>query len=44
MFSVDDYVFEKIIGKGSFGKVYTKSDNKIYFQDGGGTEHEIAFV
>jgi hypothetical protein len=27
-----------------YGKVYTKSDNKLYFQDGGGTEHEIAFV
>ena len=26
------------------GKIYTKTDNKIYFQDGGGTEHEIAFV
>ena len=26
------------------GKVYTKSDNKLYFQDGGGTEHEIAFA
>lgn len=28
----------------SVGKIYTKSDNKIYFQDGAGTEHEIAFV
>ena len=28
----------------SQGKVYTKSDNKLYFQDGAGTEHEIAFV
>jgi hypothetical protein len=28
----------------NYGKVYTKSDNKLYFQDGGGTEHEIAFV
>ena len=27
-----------------FGKIYTKSDNKLYFQDGAGTEHEIAFV
>jgi hypothetical protein len=26
------------------GKIYTKSDNKLYFQDGAGTEHEIAFV
>ena len=28
----------------NYGKVYTKSDNKLYFQDGGGTEHEIAYV
>lgn len=28
----------------NYGKVYTKNDNKLYFQDGGGTEHEIAFV
>lgn len=28
----------------NFGKIYTKSDNKLYFQDGAGTEHEIAFV
>ena len=28
----------------NYGKIYTKSDNKIYFQDGDGTEHEIAFV
>ena len=27
-----------------FGKVYTKNDNKLYFQDGAGSEHEIAFV
>jgi hypothetical protein len=27
-----------------YGKVYTKADNKIYFQDGAGTEHEFAFV
>ena len=27
-----------------FGKVYTKSDNKLYFQDGAGTEHTVAFV
>ena len=25
----------------TFGKVYTKSDNKLYFQDGGGTEHTL---
>jgi hypothetical protein len=28
----------------NYGKIYTKSDNKLYFQDGAGTEHEIAFV
>ena len=28
----------------NYGKVYTKSDNKLYFQDGAGTEHEIAYV
>lgn len=28
----------------NYGKVYTKTDNKLYFQDGTGTEHEIAFV
>lgn len=27
-----------------YGKVYTKNDNKLYFQDGAGTEHEVAFV
>lgn len=26
------------------GKLYTKSDNKLYFQDGGGTEHEVAYA
>jgi len=26
------------------GQVYTKTDNKLYFQDGAGVEHEIAFV
>ena len=26
------------------GKIYTKADNKLYFQDGAGTEHEIAFA
>jgi hypothetical protein len=25
----------------SYGSIYTKADNLIYFQDGGGTEHEI---
>ncbi len=28
----------------NYGKVYCKSDNKLYFQDGAGTEHEVAFV
>jgi hypothetical protein len=28
----------------NYGKIYTKTDNKIYFQDGAGVEHEIAFV
>lgn len=28
----------------NYGKVYTKTDNKLYFQDGAGTEHELAFV
>lgn len=28
----------------NYGKVYTKSDNKLYFQDGAGAEHEIQFV
>jgi len=28
----------------SYAKVYTKNDNKLYFQDGAGTEHELAFV
>lgn len=26
------------------GLIYTKADNKLYFKDGAGTEHEIAFV
>lgn len=29
---------------GDHGKVYTKNDNKLYFQDGAGTEHTVAFV
>ena len=28
----------------SYGAIYTKGDNKLYFQDGAGTEHEVAFV
>ncbi len=27
-----------------YGKVYTKSDNKLYFQDGAGAEHEISLA
>ena len=26
------------------GKVYTKADNLLYFQDGAGVEHTVAFV
>ena len=26
------------------GRIYTKTDNKLYFQDGAGVEHEVAFV
>jgi hypothetical protein len=28
----------------NYGAIYTKNDNKLYFQDGAGTEHEIAFA
>lgn len=28
----------------NFGQLYTKSDNKLYFKDGDGTEHEVSFV
>ena len=28
----------------NYGKVYTKNDNKLYFQDGAGNEHEISIV
>jgi hypothetical protein len=28
----------------NYGKVYCKNDNKLYFQDGAGAEHEVAFV
>jgi len=28
----------------NYGKIYTKNDNKLYFQSGDGTENEIAFV
>jgi len=27
-----------------FGLIYTKSDNNLYFRDGDGTEHTVAFV
>jgi hypothetical protein len=27
-----------------YGRLYTKSDNKLYFKDGDGTEHEVAFI
>lgn len=27
-----------------FGLLYCKADNKLYFRDGGGTEHTVAFV
>jgi len=27
-----------------YGKIYTKNDNKLYFQDGAGTEHEVAYA
>ena len=28
----------------NYGKIYTKTDNLLYFQDGGGTEHALAFA
>ena len=28
----------------NYGAIYTKNDNKLYFQDGAGAEHEVAFV
>jgi hypothetical protein len=30
--------------KAGYGQLYTKSDNKLYFRDGEGNDHEIAFV
>lgn len=27
-----------------FGAIYTKNDNKLYFQDGAGASHEVQFV
>ncbi len=32
------------VAEANYGKIYTKADNKVYFQDGAGEEHEIAFV
>ena len=28
----------------NYGAIYCKADNKLYFQDGAGAEHEVAFV
>ena len=28
----------------NYGALYTKADNKLYFQDGAGAEHEIGFA
>lgn len=28
----------------NYGKIYCKTDNKLYFQDGAGVEHEVALV
>jgi len=28
----------------SYGAIYTKNDNKLYFQDGAGTEHTVTIV
>lgn len=28
----------------NYGKIYTKNDDKLYFQDGAGAEHEISLV
>ncbi len=28
----------------NYGKIYSKSDNNLYFQDGAGNEHQVAFV
>lgn len=28
----------------NYGKIYTKTDNNLYFQDGAGAEHQISFV
>ena len=28
----------------NYGKIYTKSDNKLWFQSGDGVEHEISYA
>lgn len=28
----------------NYGTLYTKNDNKLYFQDGAGNEHEVSFA
>jgi hypothetical protein len=28
----------------NYGAIYSKADNKLYFQDGAGVEHTVAFV
>ena len=41
------YTFKEIstpTAVADWGRIYTKTDNKLYFQDGGGTEHEISFA
>lgn len=30
--------------RANYGAVYAKADNKLYFQDGAGVEHEIVFI
>ena len=46
--SVDGPVWIKEIsapsGISGYGGLYTKTDNKLYFKDGDGTEHTVAFV
>ena len=29
------------VASDGYGKIYTKSDNELYFQDGAGTEHSV---
>jgi len=43
-FKIPKYDSFTITRVASQGKIYTKSDNKLYFQSGDGVEHEIAFV